>query len=219
MMKKVLTFAIFIHFFSCSKDIAIPFETTVTVLDVDNKPIKGRKVIAGYSFGGKSEIASAITGVDGTAILNYDVSRISDAQTLINVFAEEDPSFKSLDSYQHSESSFRKKSYLIVMDSLIKLKLRLVKTDTVPLVLGINTIWFSNIGLDRVSQNKYFHNWVRDSIRTFDSTFVFSVWQKTHINISAGISKVNGNNVTPLQNINKSIKAIELKDSTYLIKF
>lgn len=112
------------------------FEMTVTVLDMDGKPVKGRTVSvskSNSSFSGSIRFlrntgATAITDVNGQAVLKYDLQLSDSNQDFAVITAQEDDLFKNINVVTHTLSSqttkLIKQTGIIRMDSLVPFKIR-----------------------------------------------------------------------------------------------
>jgi hypothetical protein len=112
------------------------FATTLTVLDMSGKPIKGRKVKALKSFssffGSLSSsdqlLTTAITDANGQALLRYNLSISDSSQDFCVLTAEDDALLKTVKVATHTLGntcgSIKKLTETIQMDSLVPFKIR-----------------------------------------------------------------------------------------------
>ena len=144
-MKKrlfVILVVLIIGFWSCQpQDIRQPFETTVTVEDMDGKPIVGKIVKV---FGSSSNTYyndtirdfyaratdSATTDKNGKVVLHYELVDRTDISPLFAlIVVKDDAQFKAVNYINHESSHIitraGKFSGTIKMDSLVPFSLRL----------------------------------------------------------------------------------------------
>jgi hypothetical protein len=192
---------------SCgSKDYTQDFETTIRVVDMSDKPLKGRKVrlyvIYGieYSAGSnKLPTHTVETDVNGNAVFNYGLD-ISDSGVDYATFLTDDDTIWKVVSYpsQYAMNNKTKKQELkIFMDSLMTVKVSLQKTSATPLELWLtasNTFYNRTYGIDNTSQigvNRDFGYWQRTNTGVFDSLFVLKIFSKAQCSISSRTSSIS----------------------------
>jgi hypothetical protein len=200
--------------FSCvSKDTFYPFQTVVTVVDFNEKPIKGIKVKVGETFPDR-EKTSGITDANGKVTLNYTLLQSPSNTESTSIFVEEDSLFRALDRYGHS-IPYAKPSYTIHVDSFAKLKVRLQKTDTLPLRLTLVAQW-ANKNANSTKSNEIFSFFEKNDVGIFDTTLTLTVWQKTPFEVTAATSLVN---FATVKYFTKTVQVSTFRDSTLLIRF
>lgn len=121
---------------SCTyKDDTQSYETTVTVLDMDGKPVKRRKVtvftgfteFTGNTLGFNSVETSEITDINGRVVLKYNLSLTDAGIEYAMITAEDDVLFKSTNVVTHpfyKSPETLKTSETIKMDSLVPFRVR-----------------------------------------------------------------------------------------------
>lgn len=165
------------------------YTTTITVTDMNGKPLPGQKVKLAYGYGVISfetlkqhhSKDSAITDNKGKVTFNYALTS-SESHSDNALFGTEDDStwigFETISQSLTSPSSTQKNNLLdlsIRKDSLLPILIRLQKTS--------NTLGGRAVGIysDRTSEgfvSRIFLNWSRDSIALLDTTFTVKVFSK-----------------------------------------
>jgi hypothetical protein len=200
--------ALCIHFSSCNKDGRQDYITTVSVLDMDQKPVKGRVVKLTGGFGKKD---SATTNSNGEVVLKYFITWGQDFNDHAEIHVQDDSLFQSLEYVFHDGGNETPKQFFTIhMDSLIRHKIRLQKTDTVTsgISIGINDNTRPS-GYKSTPTTKYFLNWAQTTkIKNFDSTFVFLAWKKAPVDISANSVK----------SFKSKMSLLNFRDSSFLIR-
>lgn len=172
----------------------VNYSTTVTVTDMNNKPLAGQKVkiIYGYSVN-QNYIRSyhlkdsAITDNTGKVTLTYPLS-ISESHSDNAVFVtEDDTTWKSAEYVNQSFVSASTKkvnllNFSIRKDSLMPVMIRLQKTNNT--ISGKSIVLFSerqNMGNSQIYSaidSRIFYEWSRDSIAQLDTTFTIKTYSK-----------------------------------------
>jgi hypothetical protein len=225
-MKNIL-FVFFCLFFlgttSCIKDKSQSQETTVTVVDVDGKPIKERLVnifvnsqrFFGFFQGNQQAFATGFTDANGQVVLRYKLDLSETPTQFVMAIAQDDESVRALNIVTHqgfsSTSGTSKTSGTIVMDSMTTFTMRF-KTDrtdvqALSVQAGTESIIFTSTGTSIISRT-FLGSFAQTATPRLDTVLTTKVYAKAPFNISASMSfKTN-----PF-NINKgTIKFIKNQD-------
>jgi hypothetical protein len=149
----VLLYLVFLGTSSCIKDNSQQYETTVTVVDVDGKPIKDRVVSIFVNtqpfFGSffndpKAVFASNVTGVDGKVVLQYKLDLTDSPRQFITAIAQDEDLLRSVNvvtQQAFTSTNVVKNSGTIVMDSMVTFTMRLKtdRTDVQGVFASVNT--------------------------------------------------------------------------------
>jgi hypothetical protein len=208
------------------------FETTIQVVEVDGKPLKGRVVkfykLLGISYfvgsTSHSPEGTVTTDVNGNAVFNYGLD-ISDSNSDYATFTTEEDTVWKLVSYPYHLVSAKKKkkqTLKIVMDSLTTIRIRLQKTSATPLELSLlsadgNNVSNINYG-DYYSHNtdvhRAFFGWNRKSVGVFDSVFTFKIFSKANCWTFASTNMVTADNIsTRISSQNFDFKPSQKRDT------
>lgn len=184
------------------------FNTTVQVVDVSDKPIKGRMVklyigLSSYDRGSNKQPNNTLkTDENGNATFSYGLS-ISDSHSdFATFFTDDDATWKVVSYPNHSVSAKKKKSQTlkIVMDTMIPIKVRLQKTSASLLRLSVHSGSYSNASdvnyndhyARNADVNTVFLNWHRDNVGVFDTLLTFPVFSKANCSILTGTDTIGG---------------------------
>ena len=176
-----------------------PFETTVSVVDMDSKPLKGRTVKVRTGFGppvspfndsisqfGKV-LTSAVTDANGQAVLNYTLNALSDTAPDIAVVAAVDGDvYKCVNFVTHTvvygNQAKMKMTGKISMDSLVTFRMR-CKTDRT----DVTGIQFFVSGSSFSNRTDIERSFIRESIRTttpkLDTVITTRVYSKARFQV------------------------------------
>jgi hypothetical protein len=203
------------------------FELTVTVLDMDGKPVKDRKVkaIAGSPFNGTIGFGritgTAITGLNGQAVLNYTLNISDSSQDYAVIATEDDSLFKCINILTHTlsnkEENTIKKTGTLKMDSLVPFKIR-IKTNRDD-VTGFEATINSNFNSGNVSElvnNTFTKINFTTTMPKVDTIISTKVYSKADFIIRTSMFFKNeaiGNSRTSV------IKNYDNRNNTYLIEF
>jgi hypothetical protein len=187
------------------------FETTVQVVDMSGAPLKNRVVklftssFDSYSYPNTSDFAKVSqagkTDANGQVVFKYGLM-ISDSHTdFASIVADEDSTWMMVSYPNHSVSDkkTKKQTLKVFMDSLMPIKIRLRKTTTRNLSLGVWSYSSNNAinGIDGSTRNKNisrtFASWQRHNTGVFDSVVVLKSFSKAGINISASLDSFANN--------------------------
>lgn len=178
-----------------------PYEMTVTVVDMDGKPIKNRliRVLDMFrdhpdnDFKEGKELARSITNNDGIAILRYKLLRAEFVAGEAYIIVEDDTLFKSISYLNHvQEQSWaledeKKLKGTIKMDSLVPLKVR-IKTNrdyayeySIWAYMGYTP---STKELDRRMQRTFARFFVKNKRYKLDTTVTTMVYSKANFSVS-----------------------------------
>jgi hypothetical protein len=163
--------------YACEKsyDVYYPYETTVTVVNMQGKPLTGQTVQA---TGGGRFTVTGITDINGRATLQYKLFLPSTAAAeSANITVKNDVFLSAINSGYHIANSHTDKfSCTIQMDSLIPFKVRLLRSDTTLVNFAFTGVWLEQ---NNARLSHKFVDWVPKNIGTIDSIFTLSTWQNT----------------------------------------
>ena len=173
-----------------------PFETTVSVVDMDGKPLKGRTVKVRTGFGppvspfndsisqfGKV-LTSAVTDANGQAVLNYTLNALSDIAPDIAVVAAVDGDvYKCVNFVTHTvvygNQAKMKMTGKISMDSLVTFRMRCKtnRTDVTGIqFLAYNSPFASN-RTDNIERS-FIREYIRTTTPQLDTVITTRVYSK-----------------------------------------
>ena len=214
--KEILILIVFLSsLYACTKsrDVYYPYETMVTVVDMQGKPLSNRTVEAtGGGLLASKFTVKGTTDANGRATLQYKLLLPSTATAENATITVTDAEFlKGINSCYHTaEDRSNTFSCTIQMDSFVPFKVRLLRTDTSLVNISFSGNWIETRNLYHLSHQ--FVNWNPKNIRTLDTTLTFLTWQKTPFTLWTEVSnspKTLSYNVNP-QNFRDTAMLIRL---------
>lgn len=182
-----------------------PYETTVTVVDMDGKPIKNRlvKVLNKFyqddsynNFIEGKELNRAITNNDGIAILRYKLLRAEFVAEWAWIIVADDTLFKSIMYLTHVQEQTqlkledeKKLKGTIKMDSLVPLKIRIKTNRDYAYEYSIlATMQYSRTGEFDPIMNRTFANiFVKNKRYKLDTTITTMVYSKANFGVTTRV--------------------------------
>lgn len=178
-----------------------PFETTVSVVDMDGKPLKGRTVKVRTGFGppvspfndsisqfGKV-LTSAVTDANGQAVLNYTLNAFSDIAPDIAVVAAVDGDvYKCVNFVTHTvvygNQAKMKMTGKISMDSLVTFRMR-CKTNRTD-VTGIQFLAYNSpFASNRTDiERSFIREYIRTTTPQLDTVIMTRVYSKAPFRVA-----------------------------------
>jgi hypothetical protein len=203
------------------------YEMTVTVLDMDGKPVKGRKVkaLAGFEFHGTipsgKVTGTATTDANGQAVLNYTLSVWGSGQDYATITTEDDALFKCTNVLTHisdnKQSSTIKKTGTLTMDSLVPFRIRFKTNRDDATSVGVLINNEKNLHSDLTINTVFLKNTLFISTPKVDTIISTMVYSKARFTM---LNSMNFKN-QPV-NISKGLTVVfkfEDRSSVYLQEF
>jgi hypothetical protein len=204
------------------------FETTVTVVDMDGKPVKERivKALKGFNFSGRVPTdsrlggSSATTDANGQVVLKYELNISSSSQDYMVIAADDDILFKCVNVITHTvpteKTSTIKKTGTLKMDSLVPFKIRF-KTSRDD-VNGLRVIVNSKLPLgDDIIHNNFMDVQISTSTPKIDTIISTKVYSKASFIMSNGM--LFKNEPTYIAKNNTFISSFDNRNTIYLQEF
>jgi hypothetical protein len=179
-----------------------PFETTVTVLDMDGNPVKGRTVKAfadNSQFSGALSSsnrlkASATTDAKGQVVLAYNLDISDSSQEFAIIAADDDGVFKCTNVVKHNYQSAKgtiKLTGTIKMDSLVPFKIRFKtnRDDVKALIVLINNA--PSTPTDDVINTVFLKNTISTTTPKIDTIISTKVYSKASFTMFNGMNFKN----------------------------
>lgn len=207
----ILFFVLIFCVYSCGfKGYTQNFETTITVVDSNDKPIKGQIVKfykESYSqYVGTRDSPQEVKTTDdnGIAVFSYGLEIWDSGTDFATFISEDDNKWKLLSFPNHSVSGKKKKkqTFKIVKDSLTTVRVKLAKTTSTLNSLQLFSGSYSNASevnysdtYARNSDENITHiQWSKKNVGIFDSLFTFKVVSSAKCFFSASVWK---DSITP----------------------
>ena len=215
-----LSFVVFLFLVNgCTNDSIgiVPFSTTITVVDRDNKPLAGQKVKLVYGVSVRADTFalnsqsksnfkwdSTMTDNLGKATFNYELSISESHQDYAAFGTEEEKIWKNVEiishtiSENHNSKSGNSLSFTLRKDSLVPLSVRVQKTNN--RVGGIRFGVYSDAlrtfsnNAESAINSRIFFSWSSESVTLIDTIFNIKVYSKATCNIASDTLLVQGNN-------------------------
>lgn len=204
----------------------LQYSTTITVTDMDGKPLAGQKVKLVYGFGFSTlnpqqphTKDSAFTDNTGKVTLNYSLTA-SESHSDIALFGtEKDSTWENIETISHGiflsdEKSLNKRSFTLRKDSLVPLSVQIKKTSN--RVGGIacgfysERKWVSNDISTASIESRSLWSWKKESVALFDTTLTVKIYSKSLCTAATDTLLKQGTNIFWMRN-----KTIEFSPSDY----
>ena len=212
-LSTILAFCLVNH--SCGfRGFSQPYETTIQLVDMDNKPIKGIKVNIKHfiGFGGSfnnsiSDMrSSSMTNLNGNTTFNYSLNISDSSSDGASFAADDDTKWKLVNDVSHTVNTSSQKKTIkqvlkIQMDTLKDVKVRLQKTSLTPLLLSLNASITNNENpvinnvltaathTTRLYDNSWLFGWSKKKVGVFDSLYTCKLYSKANCYLYASTYK------------------------------
>ena len=201
------------------------YSTTITVTDMDGKPLAGQKVKLVYGFGFSTlnpqqphTKDSAFTDNTGKATFNYSLTTSESHSDNALFGTEKDSTWENIETLSHgifsSDESLNKRSFTLRKDSLVPLSVQIKKTSN--RVGGIacgfysERKWVSNDISTASIESRSLWSWRKESVALFDTTLTVKVYSKLLCTAATDTLLKQGANIFWMRN-----KTIEFSPSDY----